>query len=496
MPHSRMSAEARPAAIDRSRESASQGAHAEPPRRALLVLVIALNTFAPFCFYATSATIAFIAASFSEGPARVLWVPDAYLIAIVCVTPLTGFLLRRLGHRRLLTLSACGILAAAAAASLAPSQPALVAAVFLLGLFVAPVQPATQTLIVGAYPESKRALGMALWGAGTAGGVIVGSTAGSVLAEEISWRVMFAPALPLGLLALYLVRRIAPDHAEPAQPIDWWGLAAFGAGILGLGSLFNIGPELGWTQSPVTFVLAAMGIAGFAVFARRYRRGRGRFVNLGVLRDRNLAVAAGIAFGVAGFSTGQIETAVLGTLLNFDGFFIGLRGALGGVAWLFGILAGGWLVAKAGPRRALLIAMIVLLVGRFGYTDYRPGLDMGGALWPNVVVSIGYGFVGTSLAVLAFQNIPKSLSNAASSLYVLGWQLGPALCVALLNGFVATRDAEMIRQGVDTMEARVFAASDAIWLEFACTLVLLPMVFWFRRRPRTPAVAAQAAAAA
>jgi hypothetical protein len=110
-------------------------------------------------------------------------------------------------------------------------------------------------------------------------------------------------------------------------------------------------------------------------------------------------------------------------------------------------------------------------------------------LWPNIVTSVGYGLAGTSLAVLAFQNIPKRLSDAASSLYVLGWQLGPALGVALLNGFVATREAAMVLQGVNQMEASILAALDAIWLEFSYALVLVPMVYWFQARaPRVEAI--------
>lgn len=450
-------------------------------RHWLLAMVIVLNTFAPFCFYATTSALAFIAVSFPHGVGRVLWITDAYLIAIVCVTPMTGFLLRRLGHRLVLTLSTGGILAAAAAASMAPTMPILIGAAFVLGMFVAPVQPATQTLVIAAYPGEHRAMGMALWGAGSTIGVMVGYTAGSVLAEEISWRVMYAPALLLGLASLLFVRRFAPSHRETHESIDWFELAAFSAGILGFGALLNIGSDIGW-KAPPTYALLLAGILGFAVFSMRYRRAQGRFVNLNVLHDRNLTLAIVVAFGVAATSTGQIETAELGTLLHFSGYFIGIRGALGGVAWLIGVLGGGWLVAHIGARRALLIALLILVWGRFGYTNYEPGLNMIGALWPNIVTSVGYGLVGTSLAVLAFQNIPKRLSDAASSLYVLGWQLGPALGVAVLNGLVATREATMIAGGVDVQEARVLAALSAIWLEFSFALVLVPLVYWFRKR--------------
>ena len=450
-------------------------------RHWLLAMVIVLNTFAPFCFYATTSALQFIATSFPRHADRVLWITDAYLIAIVCVTPMTGFLLRRLGHRFVLTMSVVGILASAAAASMAPSLPVLAIAVFVLGMFVAPVQPATQTLVIAAYPGEHRAMGMALWGAGSTIGVMVGYSAGSVLAEEISWRAMYAPSLLLGVLSLLFARRFAPSHRERHESIDWLELAAFSLGILGFGALLNIGADMRW-KAPPTYGLLLAGILGFAVFATRYRRERGRFVNLNILHDRNLTLAIVIAFGVAATSTGQIETAELGTLLHFSGFFIGIRGALGGVAWLIGVLGGGWLVVHAGARRALLIALLVLVWGRYGYTDYEPGLNMIDAMWPNIVTSVGYGLVGTSLAVLAFQNIPKHFSDAASSLYVLGWQLGPALGVAILNGFVATREASMIAGGVDEMEARILAALDAIWLEFSCALVLVPLVYWFRKR--------------
>lgn len=457
-------------------------------RHWLMALVITLNTFAPFCFYATTSSLQFIARSFFGEAARILWITDAYLIAVVCVTPMTGFLLRRLGHRVVLTLCIGGILTAALVASLAPTLTVLIGAALMLGMFVAPVLPATQTLVIVAYPGDHRAMGMALWGAGATVGVMVGYSAGSVLAEQFSWRVMYAPVLLLGAVSFLLVRRFAPHHKSEFDPIDWLELVAFAAGILGVGALLNLWPSLQWSKSATPYALAFAAVAGFGVFATRYRRGRGRFVDLNVLHDRNLTLAIVIAFGIAATSTGQIETAELGTLLHFDGYFIGVRGALGGVAWLIGVLGGGWVVIHMGGRRALLVALLILVWGRYGYTNYEPGLNMIGALWPNIVTSVGYGLAGTALAVVAFQNIPKRLSDAASSLYVLGWQLGPALGVAVLNGLVATREAGMIASGVNEMEARVLAALSAIWLEFAFALVLVPLVYWFRarREPVTP----------
>lgn len=396
-------------------------------------LVIALNTIAPLNFNAVTTSLRELAQAFSATAGEELWLADAYMIAIVCVTPLTAFLMRRLGLKRLLALSLLVIAATSVCAMLSPSIFMLIGVMFVMALGVAPVQPATQALILDHVPSGQRGIGMAIWGVGSAIGTLVGSTLGPVLADVLTWRAMFGPVLIMAAPCLWLVQRFAPATHLATTPIDWLGLGAFTLGILALGAFVNVGPEMSWFRSPVIIAIFATMVAGLLYFAWHYRRARTHAIDLAPLGERNFALAVITALVVAGLSTGQIEAADLSDVLSVDGYFISARGAVGSIAWLIGMIVGGPLIVLLGAWRSVAIGLLTLLVGRYGYTLYGPGLDFTTVVWTAVVLNIGYGIIGTSLAVLAFQRLPERLAATAPSLYVLGWQLGPALGVALLN---------------------------------------------------------------
>ena len=101
-------------------------------------------------------------------------------MAIACAAPATPFLLLRLGARRLLICAMIGLLATTVLASLCQTFWQLAIVLFLHGVFVAPISPATQAAVKERLNQHDLGVGMAVWGAGNYAGGLIG--AGS------SWR--------------------------------------------------------------------------------------------------------------------------------------------------------------------------------------------------------------------------------------------------------------------------------------------------------------------
>src|SRR5690348_93762 len=92
------------------------------------------------------------------------WTVNAYNLSFACFLITGAALGDRFGRRRVYT---CGLLlftAASAAAALAPSAEALIAARTVQGAGAAVVMPLTLTLISEAFPAEKRGAAIGLWG--------------------------------------------------------------------------------------------------------------------------------------------------------------------------------------------------------------------------------------------------------------------------------------------------------------------------------------------
>src|SRR5436305_9577151 len=132
------------------------------------------------------------------------WTVNTYNLAFACLL-LTGAALGdRFGRRRMYGLGLSLFTAASAAAALAPSAGALIAARAVQGAGAAAVTPLTLTLISAAFPAEKRGAAIGLWG-GIAGlAVAAGPVVGGGVIDDINWHWIFWLNVPIGLALIRL----------------------------------------------------------------------------------------------------------------------------------------------------------------------------------------------------------------------------------------------------------------------------------------------------
>ena len=114
------------------------------------------------------------------------WTVNAYTLAFA-VFLLTGAALGdRFGRRRVFVIGLGIFTAASAAAALAPSTGALIAARALQGVGAAIVAPLSLTLLSAATPAAKRGLALGIWSGVSGLGVALGPLVGGAVIEGIS----------------------------------------------------------------------------------------------------------------------------------------------------------------------------------------------------------------------------------------------------------------------------------------------------------------------
>lgn len=167
------------------------------------------------------------------GLAGLQWVVDGYTLTVAALLLSAGALSDRIGAHRAFGLGMAGFAAASVACGLAPTLPLLVAARIAQGAFAALLMPTSMALIGQAYGDPvRRARAVGYWALGGAVASSAGPVVGGALSEW-TWRAIFLINVPVGLLALWLLRR-APASPRRRHPFDAGGL---GLAIVAMGAL-------------------------------------------------------------------------------------------------------------------------------------------------------------------------------------------------------------------------------------------------------------------
>jgi EmrB/QacA subfamily drug resistance transporter len=231
------------------------------------------------------------------------WTVNAYTL-VYAVLLLTGAALGdRFGRRRMFVLGLGVFTLASAAAALAPSTEALIAARAIQGAGAAIVTPLTLTLLSEAFPPARRGLAIGAWSGISGLGVALGPLVGGAVVDGISWHWIFWINVPIGLVAAPLAARRLTESHGPAKQLDLPGLTLGGLGLLGVVYGIVRGHELGWTSTPI-LAAAAGGVALLGAFVAWELRTPAPMLPMRFFRSRAFAASNGVSlamyFGVFG----------------------------------------------------------------------------------------------------------------------------------------------------------------------------------------------------
>jgi EmrB/QacA subfamily drug resistance transporter len=225
------------------------------------------------------------------------WTVNAYTLTFA-VLLLTGAALGdRFGRRRMFVIGLSLFTAASAAAGLAASTDALIAARAVQGFGAAIVLPLTLTLLSEAVPAERRGMALGIWGGVSGLGVAVGPLIGGAVVTGISWHWIFWINVPVGLVLIPLALTRLTESRGPAASLDLRGLALAGPGLLGITYGAIRGQALGWTSAVILGSLIG-GIAFLIAFVRWEQRAAAPMLPMRFFRSRAFAATNGLSFAM------------------------------------------------------------------------------------------------------------------------------------------------------------------------------------------------------
>src|SRR6059058_151496 len=199
------------------------------------------------------------------------WTVNAYTLTFA-VLLLTGAALGdRFGRRRLFAIGLGIFTAASAAAALAPSIDALIAARALQGVGGAILTPLTLTLLSASVPAEKRGVALGAWGGIGGLAVALGPLVGGAVVSGISWHWIFWLNVPVGIALVPLALTRLDETRGPTQRLDVPGVVLASVGLFGIVWGLVRGNSVGWASPEIvgSFVLGIVVLAAFVMWELR-----------------------------------------------------------------------------------------------------------------------------------------------------------------------------------------------------------------------------------
>jgi MFS family permease len=344
--------------------------------------------------------------------------------------------------------------------------------------------------------ERNKALG--IWGALAALGATAGLVFGGLLTRFAGWQYVFWLNVPVGTVALLLMRRVVPEtRVDTARPrYDPFGAVTVTGALVLLAYAIAQAPRVGWGASR-TIAELALGVALLGAFLAIEARGEAPLMPLRIFRLRTLAGANAVGFllGASFYSFIFIGTLYMQQVLGFSALQSGFAWAASGVASMLFAGISQALVTKVSAKLVLAFGMTVLGAGIFWtaqaplHGDYLS--DLFGPFLLGVGMGTAFTFIPISIAALA--GVAEREAGVASGLIYTSQELGGALGIAIASSIAASHTATLVRGGDTVRAALTGGLHSALWVSGAIALLAIPVTFLLMRREEMDAAIAATA---
>ena len=405
------------------------------------------------------------------------WTVNAFTLSFA-VFLLTGAALGdRFGRRRMLVAGIGVFTVASAAAALAPSIGALIAARALQGLGGALVAPLTLTILSHAFPAGQRGAAFGLWGAisgiAVAGGPLVGGT----IIEGIAWQWIFWVNVPVGLAVIPLALRRLEESHGPARSLDVPGLVLASGGLLALTWGLVNGNAHGWGSAGIVVTLVA-GVALVAAFVAWELRAEEPMLPMRLFADR--------AFSASNLASLLMSFGMFGSIFLLSQFFqtvqglspldAGLRLLPWTLAPMFVAPVAGALSDRIGGRPLMAVGLALQAAGLAWHTAVTaPDAGYGTIVGSFIVSGVGMALFFAPMTNVVLSAVSPAdagkASGAANAIREIGGVLGVAVLAAV---FARTGGYGTPQAFVDGTRSAVLVGAAVVALGAVSALLIPP----------------------
>ena len=371
---------------------------------------------------------------------EITWISTAYMIAMVLVMPLTGFLGGFFGQKRVYLTSMVLFVVGSALCGTARTLPALVLYRILQGFGGGALQPTQQAILRQTFPPEEQGIAMAMFSMVIMIGPAIGPVLGGFITDNYSWPWIFYINLPVGIIGIMMtlqnvhepddVRVANRARAETARKnLDIAGIVLMVVGVGALQYLFEEGPQDDWFDSMtirITAFVSAIALIGFVI---RELTATAPVVNLKMFKDSTFASATVVAFVMFGMLMGSMFL-----LPVFAQESLHYTATLSGVVLMPRTLAMmavspivGKLYNKVQPAIIVGVGVVFFAIGSWQLSNITLDTSARDLVFPLIVTGAAFACLFVPLTTAALSRTPRHLMADAAGLNSFVRQIGGSI---------------------------------------------------------------------
>lgn len=396
---------------------------------------------------------------------QITWVLTSYIVASAIMMPLTGFLVARVGQKKLLLINITGFLLASMMCGLSQSLAQIVFFRVIQGMFGAALVPMSQYILSNIFAPEEQSKAMAIWGIGIMIAPILGPTLGGYITASLTWRWVFYINVPVCLLTFFLTLQFIPETKTKRAPVDWFGLFLMIVGIGALQIFLDRGNTNDWFSSKLIVILCVIWIFALAAFFIRGFRIDDNIINLRLLKNRNLTAATLVLtiFGAALFGIIAITPIMLEHLMGYTAKLAGLFMAPRGIATAIGLLLAARLSRFLDTRLIVGSGIIICAFGSWLFCQFNLYSSFYAMIIPTLFIGFGGGLFFVPLSTKALASLSDQDAAEGSGLFNFGRSLGGSIGISIISTII-TRQSQI---NWNRLTGQIQASSDRFqhWMQ-------------------------------
>ena len=381
-------------------------------QRAFLFVCVSLVTFMMVLDY----SIANIAIPYISGDLAVSNEQGTYVITSFAVGNaigliLTGWLTRRIGQIKLITISTGLFTIWSALCGTSGSLTMLVFNRFLQGLVSGPIVPLSQSLLLSYGTKESRARDLSFWSTIVITAPVVGPIMGGYISDYYHWSWIFYINIPVGILCMAVFwimmreRETRTDHT----PVDLIGILLLSFGVAALQIFLDKGQNWDWWRSHLIQILAATTIISFTYLIIQELSHKNPFIELRLFKIPSFALSMFclcISYGVY-FGTVVLVPLWLQEFMNYSAEKAGLAVAALGIAPILLSFTTPFFVKRIGNTATLAMGFVFFAVACFYSAFFTTDVDLNHIAFARFLFGFGFVYYISPLFGISTEDIPN-----------------------------------------------------------------------------------------
>ena len=207
-------------------------------------------------------------AVFGVSADAITWVPNAYMLTMGVIMPLSGYLGDTFGYKRCLLITLTLFVLGSAISGLAWNINSMIAARVIQALGGGLIQPLAMAVLYKICPRGKMGMVLGVFGVSAMAAPAIGPVLGGYLVQYADWHLIYYINVPIGIINLFLVQRLLSEtELSKGERLDLNGIILSTIGFFTLLFVLNQSSSLGWSNPEIVVLLlvAALSLTGFVV---------------------------------------------------------------------------------------------------------------------------------------------------------------------------------------------------------------------------------------